>query len=469
MPSIPNSNITGLPVITKADLKNADPARLNRVLRLIASQIHGVQTGVPSSTTITNITQDINNSGGGSSSGGGSTASTTVTLQGTHIERLADFLPGNYPAGVQFYETDRTVLYLNFISPSTVQVWQWISGTMRAAYASIPGDLGQYDTGFLFEATDLELTYIWNGSAWVVLSNVEPVLQDTHANRLLNFPSTTYPASTLFWETDRTVLYINQNATGTVTPTGSTTVPWISGDKFDTSTNWIGKPITINGVIYIIASVTNATHLVTTVAVTAGIGVAYSIASGKWQYATGTYSVSQASLPADLLTSDNGFEANVIGAFQHTLTWSGASAIWTWGPGESGSGYVQSFAIDPSPTTGWKLCDGSATSYLKSDGTTASYTTPDIVGNPAYLKLGSPYTGTINPPVAPLITGTTDAAATGDDVSVSVGSAGSTGPPVAVVNGVSFLPATHTHGLSGTTVDTNGEPQNIILRPWFRR
>lgn len=54
-------------------------------------------------------------------------------------------------------------------------------------------------------------------------------------------------------------------AQGTVSVTnGITAVVWISGSKFTTGTVWNGKTITINGVNYTIASVTNSTHLVLT-------------------------------------------------------------------------------------------------------------------------------------------------------------------------------------------------------------
>ncbi len=206
MAVIPNSNLTGLPVVTVEDLKNADPSRLNRILRLLATQVHGVQTGAASSSTnITNITNESSSSSSSSSSSG---TATTVTLQGTHSVRLADHLPASEPAGSYFYETDRTVTYLNFLSPSTVQVWQWVSGTMRGLFAARPADLGQYDAGFLFYATNRNLLFEWDGTVWSEYIVIEPVVQDTYANwTAVNYPPANYAPGTLFVVTDRNWIY----------------------------------------------------------------------------------------------------------------------------------------------------------------------------------------------------------------------------------------------------------------------
>ena len=74
MALLPKSNLNGLPTVTADDLKNADPARLNRTLSLLASQIQSLQTGKPTSTGITNQTIIQNISGGGGSGGGGSSS-----------------------------------------------------------------------------------------------------------------------------------------------------------------------------------------------------------------------------------------------------------------------------------------------------------------------------------------------------------------------------------------------------------
>jgi len=58
--------------------------------------------------------------------------------------------------------------------------------------------------------------YQWVGSGqfagipgfWEPVVATAPTLQDTHANRLVNYPATNYTTGTLFYETDRTVVYI---------------------------------------------------------------------------------------------------------------------------------------------------------------------------------------------------------------------------------------------------------------------
>jgi hypothetical protein len=56
----------------------------------------------------------------------------------------------------------------------------WIPG--RDIYANIPTGLNQGDTGRLFYATDRQLSYRWNGFAWAIIVNNEPILADTYGN-----------------------------------------------------------------------------------------------------------------------------------------------------------------------------------------------------------------------------------------------------------------------------------------------
>lgn len=408
MALVPNSNLSGLPQITAEDLKGNDPARLNRILRLFATQIQGVQTGKASSTTITNVTQNLSGGGGGGAGGSSSAVSTTpgVTVQGTHIQRLSTFLPVLEDAGTYYYETDRTVTYLNFLPPSNIQVWQYVNGTMQAPIASRPGDLTTNDSGLFFYATDLALTYLWNGSSWVLYNNVEPILQDTHANRLANFPSVNYAISTLFFETDRTAYYIVQNAAGTVNTSG-TAVTWATGNHFVntgtgfTGVQWpAGTVITINGVAYPISVTSSATALTLTTTAGTQTGVAYSVTSGRWVYTTGEDATTQAALPADFGENDTGF-LNSVTDYAHVLQWSGS--VWTWGPGESGSGYFQDFAVAPTGS-GWQACDGSTgVKYLKADGTTATVTVPNTAGSAAYRKSGASYASIITAATVPTL------------------------------------------------------------------
>jgi hypothetical protein len=128
----------------------------------------------------------------------------------THANRVANYAAASYKLTL-FFESDRQILY-----ESNGTNWIYAGGVMQAAVASKPADLGTHDAGFLFLATDTPVTlWRWTGSAWV--RELLPVLEDTHANRLSNYAPANYPIGTLFYETDRTVTYINKLITATPT------------------------------------------------------------------------------------------------------------------------------------------------------------------------------------------------------------------------------------------------------------
>ncbi len=81
-------------------------------------------------------------------------------MVGTHAERLALPAP-SYPYWA-FWETDRTVFYI-----SNATDWRYVAGVMRAAVASLPGDLGAPDAGFEFYSTDLGRGVYWDGAAYI--------------------------------------------------------------------------------------------------------------------------------------------------------------------------------------------------------------------------------------------------------------------------------------------------------------
>lgn len=429
MALIPNSNLVGLPEVTATDLKSNDPSRLNRTLRLLATQIKQIQTGAASSSTnITNIT----NTGPGSSSSSSSSTPTVVTNQGTHTERLANFLPASEPAGSYFYEIDRTVSYLNFLAPSTAQVWQWVSGTMRDSFANRPTDLGQYDAGFLFYAMDIDVTYRWTGTAWGTFDNIEPIIRDTHANRLLNYPAVDFPVNTLFDESDRNTVYLARHTAGTVDTVG-TAVTWKSGDMFS-STDLSGESMTINGVVHAIATVNSPISI--TLSVTAGTqtGVAYSTAINQWCYFFGTWTAAYASLPT-LGANDIGFLF-----FDNThyrlFEWetaggapASASPGWNRGNQELPTGAIQILPFGPGGSaTGWQLADGTTgVAITRDDATTTTVTVPNMVG--AYPKGGTTgtYSPTPNAATVPTIGGQTEDTTIGftpaDSATVSMGTA----------------------------------------------
>ena len=143
----------------------------------------------------------------------------------------------------------------------------------------------------------------------------------------------------------------------------------------------------------------------------------YQFEAGAWHWIDGTYSCTQANLPTDLKANDNGFLA-LVTDYNHVLQWNGSTPGWQAGPNWDSPGYIRGFMLDPSPATGWKLCDGNGddgspissshpVSYLKPNGTLGTITSatmapciPNLAGSASFLQFGSPATG-INAAVAP--------------------------------------------------------------------
>ena len=296
-------------------------------------------------------------------------ATGTVLLDDTHANRVVNYPAANYPDAL-FVETD-TLLLLQSIGA----IWTTLAGTV----------------------------------------------QDTHANRLSNWPSVQFSVGTQFFESDRTVTYVVENATGTVSTSvsGTTyTVTWVSGNHFVntgagfTAAQWpAGTPIVIDGVTYTVKAVASDTSLTLNTSAGTQTGVSYSVASGRWVYLSGQCTTAQASIPADLGESDattvggvliSGFLENVED-YAHILQWNGSA--FTWGPGESGSGYFAAFVAAPTGN-GWAACSGGSVNYLQAAGTLASATLPATASTAAYLKAGGSYSATITAKVAPTVTPT---------------------------------------------------------------
>lgn len=179
----------------------------------------------------------------------------------------------------------------------------------------------------------------------------------------------------------------------------------------------------------------------------------YSAANTSWSYIAGIVQRTQANLSA--LTSllggaDTGLLVDITD-FAHVLRWTGTA--WTFNDPADMSGRISMFLVDPSPTTGWHLCDGTSNvPYLKSDGTTGTQTMPALTATAAYAKLGTPASATLNAPTAPNFTGTAQ--------TFTTQAAQATGTVNAFVSPNPYTPA--------GTIDTTGQPENIVLRPWFR-
>lgn len=89
------------------------------------------------------------------------TLTNTAILYGTHADRVASYPASSYSNGVLFFETDRKAMYV--VSGGT---WVWANGTMYAARASAPTDLGSDDNGFLLFVSDFAHLVRWTGTAW---------------------------------------------------------------------------------------------------------------------------------------------------------------------------------------------------------------------------------------------------------------------------------------------------------------
>ena len=194
-----------------------------------------------------------------------------------------------------------------------------------------PGSSPLNQTGTLISVNGQLMVY--SGTAWVALTVLGSVLQDTHANRV-NYDPAGYALGVIFHETDR-------------------------------------------GLYYEVTLVSGANAWVVT-----DMGFAAITQSGLAAF------VSDA--PA-LGVNDTGLLVHV-SDFAHWLQWTGSG--WGWGPGETGANPIEGMVQAPALSTAWQLCDGTTTSYLKADGTIGAFTTPNLIGQ--YLKFNNGgYTGTL--------------------------------------------------------------------------
>lgn len=150
--------------------------------------------------------------------------------------------------------------------------------------------------------------------------------------------------------------------------------------------------------------------------------------------------------PLNLTAADSGLEFLVLD-FGHRMRWTGS--VWEFAAGDCGNNFFRASPSAPQGT-GWQLCDGTVTSYLVAGAslTTAPFTTPNIAGNPAYLKGAAAYSGAIQAAIAAAISGSTANASPGTDAQGSHNHGGATG--------------SHTHGLTGL-----GGPDNLTYTVAF--
>ena len=165
-----------------------------------------------------------------------------------------------------------------------------------------------------------------------------------------------------------------------------------------------------------------------------------------WRYVSGTSRAAIANKPTGLGAGDAGL---LFHATDYRRTWRWTGAVWTRADSEDPR---QVIWTDEDPGTGWALANGSASNRTTDTATVEAFTLPDLIGS--YVKGASAYTGSVNPAVAPTITGVVGAAAGNVNVegTAPTTSASSTG---------------HTH-LWSQTGGTAGEPQNMEMLPYYR-
>lgn len=187
------------------------------------------------------------------------------------------------------------------------------------------------------------------------------------------------------------------------------------------------------GTLFVISDRNNLTYQVQTVS-----------SASTWVYYEGTYSVTQSTISSikgynatSLGVNDTGLQIRVTD-YEHVLAWSGSA--WTWGAGESGSGYFSDFAVAPNGS-GWHACDGSSgIKYLKADGTTGTVTLPNTASTPAYRKSAGSYSATISSAATPTVT------------IGSITPSGTISAPTLTMN--SYTPAGSVTGAVGTPIFT---------------
>lgn len=325
-----------------------------------------------------------------SSSGG-------LVLEDTHANRLASYPANSYPVGTLFWETDRTVYYLNSGALGS-QNWIYTAGEFSCTQATIPADLGTHDGGFLANVFDYGHLLIWSGAAWTWGPG------DAGSGMLQMFEVDPGGAGWHLYD-GSTVNYLK--ADGTL---GSIVLPNLSG----------AAPTRC----YLKTSDTNAGPTGPTAPTFTGgavTGLTF----------TGTPAVLTGAVAAPVFTGTPGtptgaFAGAALGTHSHDSPVGSVSATIGFLTGNFGAGSSQTRAVDFTTVGG----SGSA-AVLKTSAVSA--------GTPAGTLAMDPFT-----PV------------------------GTNSAPALTMN--SYTPAgTITGGTSAGTIGTNGEPENLTRRAFFRQ
>jgi len=183
----------------------------------------------------------------------------------------------------------------------------------------------------------------------------------------------------------------------------------------------------------------------------------------QWWYFTGQMRDLLANIPTDLGTTDINFLFYGISE-QHTWRWT--SLLWTFAPGDQGSGQI--VASTGTPNGGlWALCDGSAATLALGNATTTAITTPDLTGD--IFLMGGSYSGTRRPAVRAKweATAKTETAAHTHDFGVfTVTSLNDNGAGQVVQSGSGVTVAAHGHNhdvpIGGTTATESPAHSHVL-------
>lgn len=176
-------------------------------------------------------------------------------------------------------------------------------------------------------------------------SGTPVVLTGTHFERVNTYLAKKYALNTLFWETDRKLLYM-------VGLLGKVKVWYYR----------LGLSRGLQGARYTDLKITDA-------------GLPYEATDWKvtwrwtgttWEYASGVLEATLADMPTGLTAADAGLlwaltTGTAAVDYFHTLRWTGSA--WEVAPTEHLGGYFQDY-LKPPTEPGWLLADGAATKYL---------------------------------------------------------------------------------------------------------
>lgn len=107
-----------------------------------------------------------------------------------------------------------------------------------------------------------------------------------------------------------------------------------------------------------------------------------------WTATRGIFARNQnavAALGGTLTANDTGFQVDVLD-FGRILQWSGAA--FNYADPNDAPGRISFFLVDP-PANGWVFCNGTNSTYLQGNGTTANITLPNASGANQFFLLGS--------------------------------------------------------------------------------